>query len=317
MEFRVLGPLEVAGATTSSQLRGRRERAVLAALVLAAGDVVGTDRLIDALWGERPPRSAAKNVQNCVLRLRKALGPEVIETRAPGYRLAVPVDAIDVRRFEDLVTLGRAARVNGTPDRAAGMLGEALGLWRGPPFDELRGWDPADVEAARLAELRRAAAEELMDAELACGHHDACVAGLERMAAEEPFRERRWAMLMLALYRCGRQADALRTYQRARTVLATDLGIEPGPELRALERAVVAQDGSLDLAGPPPPSPARSGRHPSVRRGSCSSSSATWSPRPRCWTASVTRPPKTGDERMSGSFETPWPPRWSGGEESR
>jgi WD40 repeat protein/class 3 adenylate cyclase len=222
--------------------------------VLAAGEVVGTDRLIDALWGERPPRSAAKNVQNCVLRLRKALGPEVIETRAPGYRLAVPVDAIDVRRFEDLVTVGRAARVNGTPDRASGMFGEALGLWRGPPFDELQGWDPADVEAARLAELRRSAAEELMDAELACGHHDACVAGLERMAVEEPFRERRWAMLMLALYRCGRQADALRTYQRARTVLATDLGIEPGPELRALERAVVAQDGSLDLASPSPES---------------------------------------------------------------
>jgi WD40 repeat protein/DNA-binding SARP family transcriptional activator len=254
VEFRVLGPLEVADATTSSQLRGRRERAVLAALVLAAGEVVGTDRLIDALWGERPPRSAAKNVQNCVLRLRKALGPEVIETRAPGYRLGAPVDAVDARRFEDLVTLGRAARVNGTPDRAAGMFGEALRLWRGPPFGELRGWDPADVEAARLAELQRSAAEELMDAELACGHHDACVAGLERMAAEEPFRERRWAMLMLALYRCGRQTDALRTYQRARTVLATDLGIEPGPELRALERAVVAQDGSLDLAGPSPES---------------------------------------------------------------
>jgi DNA-binding SARP family transcriptional activator/WD40 repeat protein len=254
VEFRVLGPLEVADATRSSHLRGRKERAVLAALVLAAGEVVGTDRLIDALWGERPPRSAAKNVQNCVLRLRKALGPEVIETWAPGYRLAAPVDAIDARRFEDLVTLGRAARVNGTPDRAAGMFGEALGLWRGPPFDELQGWDPADVEAARLAELQRTAAEELMDAELACGHHDTCVAGLERMAAEEPFRERRWAMLMLALYRCGRQADALRTYQRARTVLATDLGIEPGPELRALERAVVAQDRSLDLAGPSPES---------------------------------------------------------------
>jgi WD40 repeat protein/DNA-binding SARP family transcriptional activator len=249
VEFRVLGPLEVADATTSTQLRGRKERAVLAVLVLAAGEVMGTDRLIDALWGERPPRSAAKNVQNCVLRLRKSLGPEAIETRAPGYRLAAPVDAIDARRFEDLVTLGRAARVNGTPDRAAGMFREALGLWRGPPFDELRGWDPADVEAARLAELQRAAAEELMDAELACGHHAACVTGLERMAAEEPFRERRWAMLMLALYRCGRQADALRTYQRARSVLATDLGIEPGPELRALERAVVAQDGSLDLAG--------------------------------------------------------------------
>ena len=237
----------MAGATTSTELRGRRERAVLAALALGAGDVVATDRLIAALWGEHAPRSAAKNVQNCVLRLRKALGPDVIETQVPGYRLAVPADAVDARRFEDLVALGRAARVNGTPDRAAAAFREALGLWRGEPFDDLRGWDPADAEAARLVELRRIAAEELMDAELACGRHAACVAELERMAGEEPFRERRWAMLMLALYRCGRQAEALRAYQRARIALATELGIEPGPELRTLERAVVAQDGSLDL----------------------------------------------------------------------
>jgi WD40 repeat protein/DNA-binding SARP family transcriptional activator len=252
VEFRVLGPLEVADATTSSQLRGRRERAVLAALVLAAGEVVGTGRLIDALWGERPPRSAAKNVQNCVLRLRKVLGPDAIETRAPGYRLAAPADAVDARRFEDLVALGRAARVNGTPRRAVGTFREALGLWRGVPFGELEGWDPADAEAARLLELQRLGAEELMDAELACGHHVSCVTELERMVAAEPFRERRWAMLMLALYRCGRQADALRAYQRARTALASELGIEPGPELRALERAVVTQDDSLDVPSSSP-----------------------------------------------------------------
>ena len=154
--------------------------------------------------------------------------PTVIETRAPGYRLAAPADAVDARRFEDLVALGRAARVNGTPDRARRQFREALGLWRGVPFEELEGWDPADAEAARLAELQRLAAEELMDAELACGHHVSCVAELERMVAAEPFRERRWAMLMLALYRCGRQAEALRAYQRARTALASELGIEPG-----------------------------------------------------------------------------------------
>jgi WD40 repeat protein/DNA-binding SARP family transcriptional activator/KaiC/GvpD/RAD55 family RecA-like ATPase len=243
--------LEVTGAPASHQLRGRRERAVLTALVLAAGDVVGTERLIAALWNGSPPRSAAKNVQNCVLRLRKALGSDVIETRPPGYRLVVPADAIDARRFEDLVVVGRAARVNGTPDRAVAALRQALALWRGPPLEDLRGWDPADGEATRLSELRRVAAEELMDAELACGNHASCVADLERMAGEEPFRERRWALLMLALYRVGRQADALRTYQRARTALGTELGIEPGPELRALERAIVAQDPSLDLPAPP------------------------------------------------------------------
>jgi WD40 repeat protein/DNA-binding SARP family transcriptional activator len=252
VEFRVLGPLEVAGGGASGQLRGRRERAILAALVLGAGEVVGTDRLIGALWGERPPRSAAKNIQNSVLRLRKALGPSVIETRPPGYRLALPADGVDARRFEDLVALGRAARVNGTPHRAVGTLREALGLWRGVPFEELEGWDPADAEAARLLELKRVAAEELMDAELACGHHVMAVAELERMVAAEPFRERRWAMLMVALYRCGRQADALRAYQRARTALAGELGIEPGPELRALERAIVAQDDSLDLPSSAP-----------------------------------------------------------------
>jgi Bacterial transcriptional activator domain len=168
-----------------------------------------------------------------------------------------------------------------------------------------------DVEAARLTELRRAAAEEPMDAELACGHHDACAAGLERMAAEEPFRERRWAMLMLALYRCGRQADALSTYQRARTVLATDLGLEPGPELRALERAVVAQDGSLDLAGPPPESstigapPVGEARVVFILFSDVVASTELLD-------RLVTRPPRTGDERMSGCFETPSPPTVAG-----
>jgi class 3 adenylate cyclase len=238
--------LEVAGAQSPGQLRGRRERAVLTALVVAGGDVVSTDRLIAALWNGRAPRTAAKNVQNCVLRLRKVLGPDVIETRPTGYRLALPADAIDARRFEDLVAVGRTARLNGTPERAAAALRHALGMWRGPPFEDVQGWDPADGEAARLSELHRLAAEGLMDAELACGRHGRCVADLERMAAEEPYRERRWVMLMLALYRCGRQGDALRTYQRARTALATELGIEPGPELRTLERAIVAQDPSLE-----------------------------------------------------------------------
>jgi WD40 repeat protein/DNA-binding SARP family transcriptional activator len=262
VKFLVLGPLEVVDDGAASAVRGRRERALLAALILNAGDVVSTDRLIDAVWRDRPPRSAAKTLQNQVLRLRKLLGSPVIETRVPGYRLVVDTGATDVQRFEDLVGLGRTARVNRTPDRAAVALRDALGLWRGPPFQELSGWEPAEAEAARLRELRCMATEELMDAELACGRHASCIAELEQLVAEEPFRERRWAMLMLALYRGGRQADALRTYQRARTTLAAELGLEPGPELRALERAVVSQDGSLDLPSEVPAPGVGSGTPP-------------------------------------------------------
>jgi DNA-binding SARP family transcriptional activator/WD40 repeat protein len=245
MEFRVLGPVEVAGTGRTVRL-GRRERGLLAALILSIGKTVSSDRLVDALWGERPPRTAGKTLQNYVLRLRKALGASVIETQAPGYRLVTAVDAIDAHRFEELIRIGRTAAVNGAPARAARSLRDALQLWRGDPFEELAGWAPAEAEAARLGELRRVAAEELVDAELACGRHAECVAELESMVAAEPLRERRWAMLMLAFYRCGRQADALRAYQRARATLVEELGIEPGPELRALEQAVVAQDASLD-----------------------------------------------------------------------
>jgi class 3 adenylate cyclase/WD40 repeat protein len=249
MEYRVLGSVEVAGVPAAS-LGGRREQALLAALVLNVGAVVSTDRLIDALWGDRPPRSAAKVLQNCVLRLRKAGGASPRDTPAPGYRLVASAGAVDAHRFEELVRLARTAAVNGAPARAADALEGALALWRGTPFEELAGWDPAEFESERLTELRRVATEQLMDADLACGRHAARVADLEAMVAAEPMRERRWAMLMLALYRCGRQAEALRTYQRARATLAEQLGIEPGPELRALERAVIAQDESLD--SPPP-----------------------------------------------------------------
>src|SRR5438132_8386115 len=251
MEFRILGPVEVEGDGRALPPGGRRERALLAALVLWAGDVVSTDRLMAALWGDDPPRSAAKTLQNHVLRLRKVLGPEVIETRPPGYRLVAGPDAVDARRFEQLVAAARGSTVAGAPSRSAATLREALELWRGPPFEELAGYLPAEAEAARLAELRRVASEELMDADLACGRHGACVAELESMVAAEPLRERRWAMLMLALYRCGRQADALRAYQRARTTLADELGVEPGPELGALERAILAHDEALMVQSAP------------------------------------------------------------------
>src|SRR5437868_7923605 len=157
MEFRILGPLEVEGAGRAVAPGARRERALLAALILGAGEVVSADRLVTALWGDDPPRSAAKTLQNHVLRLRKVLGPTVIETRAPGYRLVVPPAAGDARRFEELIGAARSAVAQGAPDRAALMLREALALWRGPPLDELAGYFPAEAEAARLTELRRLA----------------------------------------------------------------------------------------------------------------------------------------------------------------
>src|SRR5437660_701551 len=144
MEFRILGPLEVEGDGRAVAPGGRRERALLAALILGAGEVVSADRLVAALWGDDPPRSAAKTLQNHVLRLRKVLGPTAIETRAPGYRLAAPPNAVDARRFEDLIGTARDTALQGAPDRAAVMLREALALWRGPPLDELAGYFPAE-----------------------------------------------------------------------------------------------------------------------------------------------------------------------------
>jgi len=248
MEYRVLGPLEVSGPDGRITLEGRRERAVLAALIMARGEVLSTDRLLDAVWGDSPPRSAAKSVQNHVLRLRKVLGAEAIETREPGYCIAVEPGAIDASRFETLIRAGRVHSASGDHGAAIDSLRSALALWRGRPLQELEHYDDAVAEAARLGELHRTASEELVEAELACGRHGEAVAELEALVAVEPLRERRWAMLMLALYRSGRQADALRTYQRARTLLGDELGIEPGPELRALEVAVATQDPSLDLA---------------------------------------------------------------------
>lgn len=252
MEFRILGPLEVTGSGGVIRLGSRRERAVLGALVLGGGDVMSADRLIDALWGDAPPRSAPKTLQNYVLKLRKALGPEAIETQAGGYRLATETAVIDARKFDGLVRTMTEARTADRPAEAVELGREALALWRGDPLEELEGWSVARTETHRLLEVRRVAEEELVDAEIACGHAAAVVAQLEAMVAAEPLRERRWSMLMRALYREGRQADALRAFQRARTLLGDELGIEPGPELRALELAIATQDPSLD---PPPPPP--------------------------------------------------------------
>ena len=223
---------------------GPKERVVLAALCAWPGEVLSNDRLTDALWGDDPPKTSAKLIQNLVLHLRKTLGHELIETRPSGYVLHVRPETVDARRFERLVTQGRDQASDGMPAAAVATFARALELWRGPPLDELADWAPAQAEAARLQELRRCAQEEQADAALALGRHREWVGHLESLAANEPLRERRWALLMLAQYRCERQADALRSFQRARASLI-ELGLEPGPELQTIEHGIAARDQSL------------------------------------------------------------------------
>jgi DNA-binding SARP family transcriptional activator/WD40 repeat protein len=248
VEILVLGPIEVSGPGGRVPLGGPKERTILAALAVQAGDVVSPDRLADALWGDHPPRSAPKLVQNLVLRLRKAIGREVIETIPGGYVLRVGSEGLDAPRFERLVAEGREHAAAEDPTAAVSAFAAACGLWRGQPFLDIADWPGVEATATRLQELHRCAEEELAEASLALGRHRESVARLEALVAGEPLRERRWALLMTALYRCGRQADALRAYQRARTALG-ELGLEPGPELVAIERAVTAHDPILAPPG--------------------------------------------------------------------
>ena len=220
---------------------------MLTALAVHPGEVMSSDRLADALWGEEPPASWSKVVHGCVMRLRKSLGTSAIETAAGGYRLTVTGDDLDTLRFESMVERGRELATTGAPERAASTLARALSLWRGAPFEDLDGWAPGGSEAARLEELRRSAEEDLLDARLASGEHREVAAEGEARVGDEPLRERRWATLALAQYRCGRQADALRSLQGARRILVDQLGIDPGPELVELETAILRQDP--DLAG--------------------------------------------------------------------
>ena len=251
----MLGPLEVTGPDGPVRITGSKERAALAALIAWPRDVLLTARLTEAVWGQTPPRSSLKMLQNLVLGLRKSLGAELIETRPGGYRLRAADEAIDACRFQRFVSDGRRHAAQGQWQAAGDALTQAVALWRGAPLPELSEWNPGRGQAARLHELHHGAYEELAAAELACGRHHEWVSALEMMVSEEPLRERRWALLMLALYRAGRQADALRGFQRARVQLA-DLGLEPGQQLVALERAISAQDASLDLhshpSGPEP-----------------------------------------------------------------
>jgi DNA-binding SARP family transcriptional activator len=238
VSIRLLGPADVDG---HGELRPR-DRMVLCALGVKRDEVVRAEQVADAVWGDHPPATWPKQVQIDVHRLRKVLGAGAIETVAGGYRLGVRGDDLDLDRFERLIERGRLLVARGEPDRAAANLAEATALWRGAPFGELERWEPARSEAARLEELHRGVAEELMEARLAAGDHRQVAAEAERLVLEQPLRERRWAILAVAQYRCDRQGDALRTLQRARQVLLEELGVDPGPELVALESAVLVQD---------------------------------------------------------------------------
>ena len=256
MEFRVLGPLEAIGNDGRPvRLGGPRERALLALLLTRPNQVVSVDAIVDGVWAGEPPKSAQKTLQSYVVRLRRALEParphgvpgEVLITREPGYLLRVTPRALDAGRFEELVRQGRGQLAAGEAQAGAATLRHALALWRGPAFQEFQHTGFARVEAERLGELRLGAIEDRVHAELAGGKDRELVPELEGLVSQQPLRERLWAGLLLALYRSGRQADALRAYQRARTMLVEELGIEPGAELRRLQAAILAQDPALDL----------------------------------------------------------------------
>lgn len=241
MDFRLLGPLEVHAEGASLPLGGRKQRGILAALLVSANTVVTTDRLIDDLWGEQPPRTAQSYVHNCISRLRATIGHDVIETHLPGYLLRADPDEIDASRFERAVA---AARDLEPPERVA-TLTEALALWRGPALAEFAFEPFARVEIARLDELRIGAIEDRLEAELELGRDDSLLAELDALAARNPTRERLRYLQLLALYRAGRQRDALDAYQEFRHELVEQFGLEPGDRLRALERMILAHDPAL------------------------------------------------------------------------
>ena len=240
LSFRILGPLEVTDGQAAIALGGPRPRALLVALLLRAGRVVPTEQLVDELYGPEPPKNATAAMQNSVVALRKALGPDVLLFRPPGYLLSVSRNQVDVHRFEGL--LGDARRA--APEERRALLVQALALWRGPPLAEFAFEDWAQGEVRRLDELRLVAVEERIAADIELGHPADVVAELEALVGEHPLRERPRELLMLALYRAGRQAEALNAYTEARAAL-DELGIEPGEKLQQLQAAILRHEAGL------------------------------------------------------------------------
>ncbi|HTN22964.1 MAG TPA: BTAD domain-containing putative transcriptional regulator [Solirubrobacteraceae bacterium] len=268
MRYFILGPLEVRDGANVVPLAQGRQRVLLAILLLRSNEAITRERLIDALWGESPPPTAASSLHNLVSGLRKTLGDGTVVTQGAGYLVRVADGDLDAQRFEDLAQRGRAASARGDVEDAATLLHEALALWRGPALADLAYEAALQSEASRLEDRRLATLKDRIDADLGCGRAADLTAELETLVSQHPLRERLRAQQMLALYRAGRQADALQVYGDARRTLVDELGIEPGPELRRLERAVLDQDPALD--GPSArraprlqsPTIARARRHP-------------------------------------------------------
>jgi DNA-binding SARP family transcriptional activator len=257
VDVRLLGPLEVTHAGQPLTVGGGRRRSLLALLALHPNEVLSAERLIDELWGERPPPTAPKGLQVQVSQLRKDLaetGSEsVLQTRSNGYVLQINPDQVDIRRFERTLDEGTRALTRGEPARAAERLRDALAIWRGPPLADFTYEPFAQREIARLEELRLVAVEQRIEAELALGRHGRLVPELEGLVAEEPLRERlRW-LLMLALYRCGRRAEALEVYREGRQAMVDELGLEPGPALRQLQTEILEDRPELSAIPDAPP----------------------------------------------------------------
>jgi DNA-binding SARP family transcriptional activator len=253
MRVVILGQIGIPG---HADLR-RRDRMVLGVLVVRGRLGANVDDLTDALWGPEPPPSSRKILQSCVVRLRRALGPEGIAALDDGYRLALPAVGLDAADFERAVAAAQAEFETGDPDSAADTIRGGLALWHGDPLGELADWGPAAGEAARLLEARESAEELLARSSLAAGRISQAVVAAERLTASAPLRESGWALLARARYASGQQADALDALRRMRVLLRDELGLDPGPEATALEQAILRQDPSLDIApttrwDPPP-----------------------------------------------------------------
>jgi DNA-binding SARP family transcriptional activator/WD40 repeat protein len=271
MRFLVLGPLEVIDDRGEPlPIAGSKERTVLASLIARSGRVVRADDLVEELWGDDPPRTAERTLVSYVSRLRRALvqgphpgnGSELISSRVGGYTFEPGLHEIDAVRFQDLSADGHRLLEGGNPGEAVARFETALGLWRGVAYQDFRSSVFGGVEGERLEELRRSSVEALADSRLAAaGNEPTLVGDLEAMVADEPLRERRWGQLMLALYRSGRQAEALQAFARARSVLVEELGVEPGPSLQRLQAAILAHDPDLD---PRPPRPVAAPREADV-----------------------------------------------------
>ena len=254
MDFRILGTLEVLDGERMLDVGGGKQRAVLALLLLRANEAVPSERLIDELWPNEPPPSAAKIIQAHVSRLRKALDGtgdgRILLTRTHGYVLSVQPGELDRDRFRGLLEEGRKALAADDFDEARGKLRSALALWRGPPLADFAYESFAQEEIARLEELHLAALEERIEADMALGRHDAVLPELEHLVRRHPLRERLRGQLMLALYRAGRQVEALEAYRDARRTLADELGLEPSPTLQQLERGILGHAPELQAAKP-------------------------------------------------------------------